>query len=98
MWYYVICEQRNNESFCCKIEKIQYNAALDITGKIRGTSQSCTTRWVLNLQNVEDGLDDYVLSLKTEIHGKLEYLLNKIPSSQIHYNTRNTDQIETYYL
>ena len=24
-------------------------------------------------------------------------LLNKILSSQIHYNTRNTDQIETYY-
>ena len=34
---------------------------------------------------------------KIKIHGKPEYLLNKIPSSQIHYNTRNTDQVETYY-
>ena len=32
-----------------------------------------------------------------KIHSKHEYLLNKIPSSQIHYNTRNTDQVETYY-
>ena len=31
------------------------------------------------------------------IHGKPKYLLNKIPSSQTHYNTRNTDQFETYY-
>ena len=25
-----------------------------------------------------------------------EVTLNKIPSSQIHYNTRNADQVETY--
>ena len=35
--------------------------------------------------------------LKIKIHGKPKYLLNKTPSSQIHYNTRNTDQVETYY-
>ena len=34
---------------------------------------------------------------KIKIHGKPEYLLNKIPSSQIYYNTRNADQVETYY-
>ena len=34
---------------------------------------------------------------KIKIHGKPEYLLNKIPSSQIHYNNRNTDQVEMYY-
>ena len=28
---------------------------------------------------------------------KPKYLLNKIPLSQIHCNTRNTDQVETYY-
>ena len=32
-----------------------------------------------------------------KLHGKPEYLLNKIPSSQIHYNARNTHQVETYY-
>ena len=34
----VICDQAKNESFCTKIERIQYNAALAITGEIRGTS------------------------------------------------------------
>ena len=36
----VIYEQPDNESFCSKIEQIQYNAALAITGAIRGTSQT----------------------------------------------------------
>ena len=36
----VIYDQPNNESFCSKIERIQYNAALAITGAIRGTSQT----------------------------------------------------------
>ena len=34
---------------------------------------------------------------KIKIYGKPEYLLNKIPSSQNHCNTRNADQVETYY-
>ena len=36
----VIYDQPNNESFCSKIERIQYRAALAITGVIRGTSQT----------------------------------------------------------
>ena len=35
-----IYDQPNNESFTQKIERIQYNAALAITGVIKGTSQS----------------------------------------------------------
>ena len=35
--------------------------------------------------------------MKIKIYDKPQYLLNKIPSSQIHYNTRNADQVETYY-
>ena len=35
----IIYEQPNNESFCTKIERIQHNAALAITGAIKGTSQ-----------------------------------------------------------
>ena len=94
----VIYEQPDNESFCSKIEQIQYNAALAITGAIRGTS-------LTKLYN-ELGLESLKFrrwfrrlctSLKVKIHGKHEYLLNKIPSSQIHYNTRSTDQVETYY-
>ena len=36
----IIYDQPNNESFTQKIERIQYNAALAITGAIKGTSQS----------------------------------------------------------
>ena len=54
----VIYDQPNSESFCTKIDRIQYNAALAITGAIRGTSQ-CK---LFNPQGSEDGLDDSVLS------------------------------------
>ena len=76
-----------------------YNAVLAITGAIRGTSQ-------IKLQK-ELGLESLRFRRwfrrlctfsKIKIHGKPQYLLNKIPSSQTHYNTRNTDQVETYYL
>ena len=36
----VIYDQLNNESFTRKIERIQYKAALAITGPIKGTSQN----------------------------------------------------------
>ena len=35
----IIFEQPQNESFCNKLESIQYNAALAITGVIQGTSK-----------------------------------------------------------
>ena len=49
----------------------------------------------------ELGLESYLKLQKMVqttlyFHGKPKYLRNKIPSSQIHYNTRNTDQVETY--
>ena len=36
----IIYDQPNNESLDQKIERIQHNAALAITGAIKGTSQS----------------------------------------------------------
>ena len=36
----MIYDQPNNESFCSKIERVHYNAALAITGAIRGISQT----------------------------------------------------------
>ena len=35
----ILYDQPNNKSFCQKIETVQYNAALAITGAIKGTSQ-----------------------------------------------------------
>ena len=37
--YYVIYGQPVDQSFCTKIERLQYIAALAITGAVRGTSQ-----------------------------------------------------------
>ena len=89
-YYDVIYDQPNNESFCSKIIQIQYNAALAITSAIRGTSQT-------KLCN-ELGLE----SLKfrrwfRQLCTFFKIIPKKIPSSQTHYNTRNTDQVETYY-
>ena len=36
----VVYDQPHNETFCSKLESVQYNAALAITGAIRGTSQT----------------------------------------------------------
>ena len=36
---YILYDQPNNKSFSQKIETVQYNAALVITGAIKGTSQ-----------------------------------------------------------
>ena len=38
LWCYIWSTK--NERFCSKIEQIQYNAALAVTGAIRGTSQT----------------------------------------------------------
>ena len=35
----IIYDQPNNEHFCNMIERVQYNAALPITGAIKGTTQ-----------------------------------------------------------
>ena len=46
----IIYDQPNNESFCTKIERTQYNAALAITGAIKGTSQlNCIKNWDVSL-------------------------------------------------
>ena len=35
----IVYDQSTNDSFCKKLESVQYNAALAITGTIKGTSQ-----------------------------------------------------------
>ena len=35
----IVYDQPNNKTFCTKIEKVQHNALLAITGAIKGTSQ-----------------------------------------------------------
>ena len=54
----IIHDQPNNESFCNLIERVQYNAALAITGVIKGTSQLKIYKNLdLNLQEFGDRTD-----------------------------------------
>ena len=93
----VIYDQPNKESFCTKIERLQYNAALAITGAIRGIFQIKLYK-ELGLESLRfrRWFRRLCTFFKMKIHGKPKYLLNKILSSQTHYNTRNTDQVENY--
>ena len=92
-----IYEQPHNESFCNNLEKLQYNAALAVTGAIKGISKlkiyeelglesSKFRRWMRRLS--------VFYKIKTLDH--LEYLYKLIPAKSS-YNTRNLDHIETCY-
>ena len=93
----VIYDQPSNISFCDKLESIQYNAALAITGAIRGTSkvklykkiglQSLTSRrWFKRL-----------CQLYKIIHDKTpQYLYNIIPKAHHNFNTRYQSRIPQF--
>ena len=91
-------DQPNNESFCTKIEHIQYNAALAITGAIKGTSQTKLYK-ELGLESLKfrRWFRRLCTFLKIKTSGKPEYLFNLIPTGQHSYNTRSLDLTETYY-
>ena len=69
----IIYDQPNNESFCNLIEKVQYNAALAITGAIKGTSQ-------LKIYN-ELGIES--LKFRRWFRRLCVFLKLKLPKSQI---------------
>ena len=93
----IIYDQAYNASFRQKLDSIQYNAALAITGTIRGTSKE-------KLYD-EPGLETLE---KRRWYRKLccffrifrykgpKYLFNVIPTSVSTYNTRNTNNIPLF--
>ena len=93
----IIYDQPNNESFCTKIEHIQYNAALAITGAIKGTSQTKLYK-ELGLESLKfrRWFRRLCTFFKIKTSGKPEYLFKLIPTGQHFYNTRSLDQTETY--
>ena len=84
--------------FCTKIECMQYNAALAITGAIKGRYQTKLYK-ELRLESLKfrRWFRQLCTFLRMKISGKLESLFNLIPRSQHFYNTQSLDQIETYY-
>ena len=90
----VVYDQPHNASFSEKIESIQYNAALAITGAIRGTSKEklynelgleylSSRRWLHRLSLFYKVLKDC----------SPDYMHNIIPTTDHNLNTRNQFQI-----
>ena len=94
----VIYDQPNNATYCDKIETIQYNAALAITGAIRGTSKErlyeelgleflSSRRWFRRLC-----LFHKIFTTKSP-----SYLHNLIPANLRPYNTRHNQNISEIF-
>ena len=94
----VIYDQPNNLSFTSKLESLQYNAALAITGAIRGTSRDklyhelglehlSSRRWYKRL----------CLFYKIIKNKSPTYLYNIIPKFRGHHNTRNNHFISNFF-
>ena len=93
----IIYDQPQNESFCNKLESIQYNAALAITGAIRGTSKVKlykelgleflkSRRWFRRLCTL----------YKIKTYKIPPYLAQLLPKGTHPYNTQNSDDITTF--
>ena len=94
----IIYDQPSNESFCNFIERVQYNAALAITGATKGTSQ-------LKIYN-ELGFESLkfrrwfrrlCVFYKIKTTQIPKYLYELLPTESHTYNTRNIENVETYY-
>ena len=101
----VVYDQPHNETFCSKLESVQYNAALAITGAIRGTSQTKLY--------VELGLGKTLKTLKSlkakrwfrrlcyfykfKSYGLPPYLFQLISHESRSNNTHNSEDIPTYH-
>ena len=92
----IIYDQPNNKSFCNKIERVQYNAALAITGNIRGTSQTKLYH-ELGLESLKfrRWMRRLCMFYKIKTCKLPEYLYDLISNDHQTYNTRNLYSVET---
>ena len=93
----IIYDQPQNESFCEKIESVQYKAALAITGAIQGTSREKIYQ-ELGLESLKNRRWYKRLSCMLKIMNEeaQKYLTNLIPKSQQTIATRNS-KTPTFY-
>ena len=87
----IIFDQPENESFCKKIESVQYNAALAITASIQATSREKVYK-ELGLETLKSRrwLKKLCCFYKIKNNGIPSYLAKLITSESHLYNTRNT--------
>ena len=93
----IIYDQPQNESFCEKLESVQYKAALAITGAIQGTSREKIYQ-ELGLESLKNRRWYKRLCCMFKIMNEEapKYLTNMIPKGQQTIVTRNSD-IPTFY-
>ena len=93
----IIFDQPENESFCKKIESVQYNAALAITGEIQGTSREKLYKQ-LGLETLKSRrwLKKLCCFYKIKNNGIPSCLAELIPSEFHLYDARNTRNISRY--
>ena len=90
----IIYDQAYNEAFHQKLESIQYNASLALSGAIRGLSREKIYH-ELGLESLQRRrwYSKLCLFYKIFKEKKPLYLFNLIPTKNSNYNTRNTDKI-----
>ena len=83
-------DQPQNESFCEKLESVQYKAALAITGAIQGTSREKIYQ-ELGLESLKSRRWYKRLSCMSKIMKEKapNYLINLVPKCEINTRTRN---------
>ena len=93
----IIYDQPNNNSFCEKLEVIQYKAALAITGAIKGNSRDRIYA-ELGLEPLKDRRWYKRLTCMFKIMNEQapHYLINLIPKCNQSIRTRNS-HIPTFY-
>ena len=94
----IIYDQPNNEQFCNMIERVQYNAALVITGAIKGTSQQKIYNELgfesLRFRRWFRRLCAFYKIKTTQLPS---YLYDLIPKNNHNYNTRNIGHLNPHY-
>ena len=90
----VLHDQAFNASFHEKLESIQYNACLVLTGAIRGTSKEKIYQELgLESLQIRRWYRKLCLFYKIYKNQSPSYLYNIIPTTNTHYTFRNSDKI-----
>ena len=93
----ILYDQAYNASFHQKLEKIQYNACIAITGAIRGTSKEKIYQ-ELGLESLESRrwFRKLCFFFKILKNNSPDYLFKIIPQRRSAYITRNSDEIPLF--
>ena len=94
----IIYDQPNNQSFCNLIERVQYNAALAITGAIKGTSQlKIYNKLGFESLKFRKWFRQLFVFYKIKTNQIPKYLYELLPTESHTYSTRNIENAETYH-